>query len=141
MQDIHVEEGVDVQGVDVQGPDARAAGAPAGAEEAWRPAPAEVYRGVQQSEAFRQIRRGYRGFVLPVSVLFLLWYLLFLVAATTAPGLMRRQVAGPLNLAWLLGLLQFASTFLLTWLYGRNARATRDRAALGLRWDTQDRLR
>ncbi|AXI79765.1 DUF485 domain-containing protein [Peterkaempfera bronchialis] len=106
-----------------------------------RPAPAEVYRSVQQGEAFRRIRRGYRGFVFPVTALFLLWYLLYLVAATGAPGLMRRQVAGPLNLAWLLGLLQFASTFLITWLYGRSARAKRDRAALGLRWDTQDRLR
>ncbi|WP_377269055.1 DUF485 domain-containing protein [Peterkaempfera sp. SMS 1(5)a] len=106
-----------------------------------RPAPAQVYREVQQSEAFRRIRRSHRGFVLPMSVLFLGWYVAYLVAATTAPALMRRQVAGPLNLAWLLGLLQFASTFVITWLYGRNARAKRDRAALGLRWDTQDQLR
>lgn len=106
-----------------------------------RPAPAEVYRAVQQSEAFQRIRRAHRGFVLPMSVLFLGWYVAYLVTATTAPALMRRQVAGPLNVAWLLGLLQFASTFLITWLYGRNARAKRDRAALGLRWDTQDRLR
>ncbi|WP_245687213.1 DUF485 domain-containing protein [Streptacidiphilus griseoplanus] len=105
------------------------------------PAPAEVYRAVQRSEAFQRIRRAHRGFVLPMSALFLGWYVAFLVAATTAPELMRQQVAGPLNLAWLLGLLQFASTFVITWLYGRNARAKRDRAALGLRWDTQDQLR
>ncbi|MFJ6216305.1 DUF485 domain-containing protein [Streptomyces sp. NPDC092296] len=96
---------------------------------------------MQQSEGFQRIRSGYRGFVFPVSALFLAWYLLCLVAATTAPALMRHPVAGPLNVAWLLALLQFASTFLITWLYGRHARAKRDRAALGLRWDTQDRLR
>ncbi|XCM84146.1 DUF485 domain-containing protein [Kitasatospora sp. HUAS MG31] len=102
---------------------------------------AEVYRAVQQSPAFQDIRRSYRGFVLPATAVFLGWYLCYLAAQALAPGLMRRPVAGPLNVAWLLGLLQFASTFLLTWLYARHARTTRDRAALDLRWDTQDRLR
>ncbi|WP_369824238.1 DUF485 domain-containing protein [Kitasatospora sp. Root187] len=102
---------------------------------------AEVYRTVQESEAFQQIRRGYRGFVFPATAGFLGWYLLYLVAQTAAPGLMRQQVAGPLNVAWVLGLLQFSSTFVLTWLYARNARTGRDAAALELRWDTQDQLR
>ncbi|WP_082526809.1 DUF485 domain-containing protein [Kitasatospora sp. MBT63] len=101
----------------------------------------QVYRSVQQSPAFQQIRRGYRGFAFPATGLFLGWYLLYVCAQAAAPGLMRRQVAGPVNVAWVLGLLQFASTFLLTWLYARNARTERDRAALGLRWDTQDQLR
>ncbi|WP_329489871.1 DUF485 domain-containing protein [Kitasatospora sp. NBC_01246] len=101
----------------------------------------EVYRAVQGSDAFQEIKRSYRAFVLPVSGAFLGWYLLYVAAQAGAPGLMRSQVAGPVNVAWLLGLLQFASTFLLTWLYARNARTKRDRAALGLRWDTQDQLR
>nr|WP_188306106.1 DUF485 domain-containing protein [Streptomyces sp. CBMA123] len=100
-----------------------------------------VYRSVQASAAFQDIRRSYRGFVFPVSGAFLGWYLLYVAAEAAAPGVMRSPVAGPLNVAWLLGLLQFASTFLLTWLYARNARTKRDRAALGLRWDTQDQLR
>jgi uncharacterized membrane protein (DUF485 family) len=104
-------------------------------------AAAEVYREVQASAAFQEIRRGYRSFVFPASVAFLAWYLLYLGAQAAAPGLMRSQVAGPVNVAWLLGLLQFASTFLLAWFNARNARAKRDRAALGLRWDTQDQLR
>ncbi|MDH6127762.1 DUF485 domain-containing protein [Kitasatospora sp. GP82] len=102
---------------------------------------AEVYRSVQGSAAFQDIRRGYRGFVFPATAAFLAWYLLYLTAQAAAPGLMRAQVVGPLNVAWLLGLLQFASTFVLTWLYARNARGKRDRAALSLRWDTQDQLR
>ncbi|MEV6972790.1 DUF485 domain-containing protein [Kitasatospora sp. NPDC093806] len=120
----------------------------------WTPAPAsapapaaeadgstEVYRSVQRSLAFQQIRHSYRSFVFPVSGVFLAWYLLYVAAQAAAPGLMRSPVAGPVNVAWLLGLLQFASTFLLTWLYARNARTKRDRAALSLRWDTQDQLR
>ncbi|MFC8449977.1 DUF485 domain-containing protein [Kitasatospora sp. NPDC057223] len=109
---------------------------PAGAVEA-----AEVYRAVQRSEAFQEIRRSYRAFVFPATGVFLGWYLLYVGAQAVAPGLMRHRVAGPLNVAWVLGLLQFASTFLLTWLYARNARTKRDRAALELRWNTQDRLR
>ncbi|MFC5888318.1 DUF485 domain-containing protein [Kitasatospora aburaviensis] len=101
----------------------------------------EVYRAVQASDAFQEIRRGYRAFVFPAGGAFLGWYLMYVAAQAVAPGVMRSQVAGPVNVAWLLGLLQFATTFLLTWLYARNARTKRDRAALSLRWDTQDQLR
>ncbi|MBV2151628.1 DUF485 domain-containing protein [Kitasatospora sp. SUK 42] len=101
----------------------------------------EVYRAVQASAAFQEIRRSYRAFVLPTSCAFLCWFLVYVAAQAAAPVAMRSEVAGPLNVAWLLGLLQFASTFLLAWLYARNARTKRDRAALGLRWDTQDQLR
>ncbi|WP_435796368.1 DUF485 domain-containing protein [Kitasatospora aureofaciens] len=101
----------------------------------------QVYRSVQAGPAFQDIRRSYRTFVFPACGAFLGWYLLYVAAEAVAPGAMRSPVAGPLNVAWLLGLLQFASTFLLTWLYARNARTKRDRAALGLRWDTQDQLR
>ena len=106
-----------------------------------RAAHAEVYRHVHDGEEFQLIRRSYRGFVFPACAAFLLWYLGYIVAAVTLPGLMARPVAGPFNVAWLLALLQFVTTFLLTWLYARHARDRRDRAALGLRWETQDRLR
>ncbi|MFJ2868171.1 DUF485 domain-containing protein [Kitasatospora sp. NPDC087314] len=136
--------------VAVERPPVRAAAAPL-SEPAVEPAPAralvsatdstKVYRAVQRGEAFQDIRRSYRSFVFPTSGAFLGWYLMYVAAQAAAPGLMRSQVAGPLNVAWLLGLLQFATTFLLTWLYARNARTKRDRVALGLRWDTQDQLR
>ena len=102
---------------------------------------AAVYRHVQAGEEFQEIRREYRSFVFPACAAFLTWYLVYIVAAVTLPGLMDQQVAGPFNIAWVLGLLQFASTFLIAWLYARHARDRRDRMALGLRWETQDRLR
>jgi len=102
---------------------------------------AAVYRQVQAGEEFQEVRREYRSFVFPACAAFLAWYLLYIVAAVTLPELMDHQVAGPFNVAWVLGLLQFASTFLITWLYARHARDRRDRTALGLRWETQDRLR
>jgi uncharacterized membrane protein (DUF485 family) len=41
----------------------------------------------------------------------------------------------------LAGLGQFLTTFLFAWFYARHARLHRDRAALELRWDTQELTR
>lgn len=101
----------------------------------------EVYTQVHGSAAFQEVRRRYRRFVFPAAAAFLLWYLVYVVAATTAPELMARPVVGVLNVAMLAGLAQFATTFLLTWAYARHARLRRDRAALELRWVTQEMMR
>lgn len=102
---------------------------------------ADVYLEVQRSAAFQEVRSRYRRFVVPTVVIFLSWYVVYIVAATTAPELMARPVAGAVNVAMLAGLGQFLTTFLLTWAYARHARLRRDRAALELRWDTQELTR
>lgn len=102
---------------------------------------AAIYLEVQRSAAFQEVRSRYRRFVIPAAATFFAWYLAYILAATTAPGLMGRPVAGAVNVAMLAGLGQFLSTFLLTWLYSRHARLRRDRAALELRWDTQEMTR
>lgn len=101
----------------------------------------DVYLDVQRSAAFQEVRGRYRGFVVPGTIAFFVWYVGYVVTATTAPGLMARPVAGALNVAMLAGLGQFLTTFLLTWAYARHARLCRDRAALELRWDTQELTR
>ncbi|WP_189823343.1 MULTISPECIES: DUF485 domain-containing protein [Streptomyces] len=105
------------------------------------PSAAEIYLEVQASPAFQQVRGRYRRFVVPATLAFLAWYVAYVVAATAAPGLMARPVAGAVNVAMVAGLGQFLSTFLLTWAYARHARLRRDRAALELRWDTQELTR
>ncbi|MDC2949010.1 DUF485 domain-containing protein [Streptomyces heilongjiangensis] len=104
-------------------------------------AAADVYVEVQRSAAFQEVRRRYRRFVIPGAAVFFGWYVGYVVAATTAPGLMARPVAGAVNVAMLAGLGQFLTTFLFTWAYARHARLRRDRAALDLRWDTQELTR
>lgn len=104
-------------------------------------AAADVYLEVQRSAAFQEVRRRYRRFVVPAFAAFFAWYVGYVVAATTAPELMARPVAGAVNVAMVTGLGQFLSTFLLTWAYARHARLRRDRAALELRWDTQELTR
>ncbi|MEV5178140.1 DUF485 domain-containing protein [Streptomyces werraensis] len=105
------------------------------------PAAADIYLEVQRSAAFQEVRRRYRRFVVPGAVAFLLWYVAYVVTATTVPGLMARPIAGAVNVGMLAGLGQFLTTFLLTWAYVRHARLRRDRAALELRWDTQELAR
>ncbi|MEU6815985.1 DUF485 domain-containing protein [Streptomyces sp. NPDC046860] len=101
----------------------------------------DVYLAVQRSEAFQEVRSRYRRFVVPGVAAFLCWYVGYVVTATAAPGLMARPVIGAVNVGMLAGLGQFLSTFLLTWAYARHARLRRDRAALDLRWDTQELTR
>ncbi|MDW4905565.1 DUF485 domain-containing protein [Streptomyces sp. ADMS] len=102
---------------------------------------ADVYLEVQRSAAFQEVRKRYRRFVIPGVALFFSWYVGYVVTATTAPGFMARPVMGAVNVAMLAGLGQFLTTFLFTWAYARHARLRRDRAALDLRWDTQELTR
>ncbi|MFD2687696.1 DUF485 domain-containing protein [Streptomyces phyllanthi] len=102
---------------------------------------ADIYLEVQRSAAFQEVRSRYRRFVVPGVAVFFTWYVGYVVMATTAPGLMARSVAGAVNVAMLAGLGQFLTTFLFTWAYARHARVRRDRAALELRWDTQELTR
>lgn len=111
------------------------------APEAGPPPAGDVYLEVQRSAAFREVRSRYRRFVVPAVAVFLSWYVAYVVAATAAPGLMARPVVGAVNVAMVAGLGQFLTTFLLTWGYARHARLRRDRAALELRWVTQELTR
>ncbi|MEU3146411.1 MULTISPECIES: DUF485 domain-containing protein [unclassified Streptomyces] len=104
-------------------------------------AAADAYLQVQRSAAFQEVRSRYRRFVVPAVIAFCAWYVAYVVTATTAPDLMARPVAGAVNVGMLAGLGQFLTTFLLTWAYARHARLRRDRAALELRWDTQELAR
>ncbi|MFB8347656.1 DUF485 domain-containing protein [Streptomyces niveus] len=113
----------------------------AGTAEEHGPGAADIYLEVRRSAAFQEVRRRYRRFVFPATLAFLIWYLAYVVAATTAPGLMARPVAGAVNVAMVAGLGQFLSTFLLTWAYSRHARLHRDRDALDLRWSVFDLTR
>ncbi|MER6344687.1 DUF485 domain-containing protein [Streptomyces sp. NPDC001595] len=105
------------------------------------PNASDVYLEVQRSAAFQEVRGRYRRFVVPAFAAFFTWYVAYVVTATTAPEFMARPVVGAVNVAMLAGLGQFLSTFLLTWAYARHARLRRDRAALELRWDTQELTR
>jgi uncharacterized membrane protein (DUF485 family) len=98
-----------------------------------------VYDDLHASEEFRELRGRYRGFAFPATVAFLLWYLLYVVMCTWAPGFMSTQVVGNINVALVFGLLQFVSTFAIAWLYARHANRALDplSARLARRYDEE----
>jgi len=67
------------------------------------------------------LRRRLRNFVFPMTAAFLIWYLLYVLMSDYAHGFMSTKVFGNVNVGLLFGLLQFVSTFLITWLYVRHA--------------------
>ena len=81
----------------------------------------ERYRAVQDSEEFGRLRHAVRSFVFPMTVAFFLWYALYVLLSAYARDFMSVKVVGNINIALLLGLLQFVSTFLIAWYYARFA--------------------
>lgn len=81
-----------------------------------------AYVQLSQTPEFQRLRLAFRRFVFPMTVAFLLWYLLYVVLSAYARGFMGTKVVGEINVALVFGLLQFVSTFLIAWAYERYAR-------------------
>lgn len=99
-------------------------------------APEEFHR-VQQSEEFASLKKTFRSFAFPMTVVFLAWYLAYVLASIFAKDLMTTSVAGNLTVGILFGLGQFVSTFLITWLYIRHSVKNVDPLARALREDLE----
>ncbi|MFF5443860.1 DUF485 domain-containing protein [Streptomyces sp. NPDC012888] len=82
---------------------------------------AEQFTAVQQSEEFGELRRSYRSFAFPLTIAFISWYLLYVLLSNYAGGFMGTRLFGNVNVAFVLGLGQFATTFLIAWWYSRHA--------------------
>lgn len=91
------------------------------------------YTDVQQSAEFGELRRSYRSFVFPLTVAFIVWYLLYVLLSNYAGGFMGTKVVGNLNVALILGLAQFLTTFLIAWWYSRFAAVKLDPKADALK--------
>jgi uncharacterized membrane protein (DUF485 family) len=78
-----------------------------------------IYVELQQSPEFGELRKRFQGFVFPATVAFMTWYLLYVVMSNWATDFMDTKIVGHINIALVFGILQFVSTFLIAWLYGR----------------------
>lgn len=88
---------------------------------------------VQQSAEFAELKSRFRKFAFPMSAAFLVWYFLYVLLSCYAESFMNTKVAGELTVGLTLGLLQFVTTFLITWLYIRHANKELDPIATALR--------
>lgn len=86
----------------------------------------ESFVEVQESAEFGELRRTYRSFAFPLTVAFIAWYLLYVLLSNYAGGFMGAKLFGNINVALVFGLAQFATTFLIAWLYSRHAAAKLD---------------
>ncbi|MFE2728246.1 DUF485 domain-containing protein [Kitasatospora sp. NPDC059327] len=98
-----------------------------------RPADPDRLEHLEQSEEFRRLRSSFRGFAFPVTAGFILWYLLYVLLSSYAPDLMGTKLFGHVNVALVLGLLQFASTFTIAAWYSRYADRRLDPPATAIR--------
>lgn len=96
-----------------------------------------VYERVQATPEFAQLRRRLRRFVFPMSAVFLVWYLAYVLLASYAPEFMAIKVAGNVNVGLVIGLLQFVSTFVITTAYVRFADRTLDPSAEAIRQEIE----
>ena len=79
------------------------------------------YGDIQQTDEFQELRSTLRRFVFPATVVFLSWYLLYVLMTVYARSFMSRTLFGNVNVAYVFGLLQFVSTFVIAYVYSRFA--------------------
>lgn len=92
---------------------------------------------MQNSPEFARLRKAYRGFAFPMTAVFLSWYLLYVLASGWARDFMGTELWGNINVAYVFGLLQFVSTFLIAWLYERHMEKKVDPLAARIREDLE----
>jgi uncharacterized membrane protein (DUF485 family) len=82
---------------------------------------------------FADLKRRLFRFVVPATIGFLAWYLLYVLLSAYARDFMGTVLFGHFNVALLLGLGQFVSTFGIAWGYSRYASRNYDEHADALR--------
>ena len=78
-----------------------------------------AYDRIHASDEFKQLKKTYMGFVVPMTVGFMVWYLLYVLMSNYATGFMAHQLIGNVNVALVFGLLQFITTFGIAFWYAR----------------------
>ena len=88
-----------------------------------------VYEEVQKEDEFQGLKRALRRFIFPATVGFLAWYLLYVLLSAYARGFMGTKLLGNINVAYVFGILQFVSTFVIAYVYAKYAAKNLDPTA------------
>ena len=94
-----------------------------------------AYAHIAQRADFIELRRRYQSFAFPATVAFMAWYITYVLLNNWARDFMDNKVVGNVNVALVFGLLQFASTFAIAYLYARHAGKALDPLASRLQDD------
>ena len=93
----------------------------------------KVWQEVQASPEFQDLKRKFRRFAFPLTVAFLVWYFLYVALTAFAREWVSTPVIGNINIAFVLGVLQFVSTFVIMYLYERYSSRVLDAPSEALR--------
>ncbi|GAA2289753.1 DUF485 domain-containing protein [Streptomyces kunmingensis] len=86
----------------------------------------EEFVAAQESAEFAELRKAHRSFAFPLTIAFIAWYLLYVLLSSYAGDFMGTKLFGNINVALVLGLAQFLTTFLIAWWYSRYSAAKLD---------------
>lgn len=93
----------------------------------------DAFAAVQVSAEFQDLKRRFRAFAFPMTAAFLIWYFAYVLLSVFAKSFMETPAIGNLNIGMVMGLAQFVTTFLITWLYIRHMTTNIDPIANKLR--------
>ncbi|QGU02613.1 hypothetical protein CKALI_08770 [Corynebacterium kalinowskii] len=93
----------------------------------------EEFLEVSESAQFLELRSTFRKFAFPLTFAFLAWFIFYIVTATFATDFVSQRLYGAINVGMVLGLAQFATAGLVTWIYVRFADTKLDPATAALR--------
>ncbi|APY88998.1 DUF485 domain-containing protein [Streptomyces alfalfae] len=100
----------------------------------------EEFVQVQESAEFGELRRSHRSFAFPLTIAFIAWYLVYVLLSNYAGDFMGTKLFGNINVALVLGLGQFLTTFLIAWFYSRHAAAKLDPKAEAIKSRMENRM-
>lgn len=102
-----------------------------------RHGPPTDFEKVEVSEPFARLKKRHRGFVWPLTAVFIIWYFAYVLLASYAPDFMSTKVIGNINIGLLLGFGQFVTTFAITTWYVSFANRQLDPLAAEIRADLE----
>jgi uncharacterized membrane protein (DUF485 family) len=79
------------------------------------------WEAVAEREEFKDLMAAKARFIVPATVVFVVYYFSLPVLVGFAPQFMSRRVLGPVNIAYLFALSQFFVAWFIAWLYVRAA--------------------
>ena len=91
------------------------------------------WEALRASSEFRELMAAKYRFIIPATVFFLAFYLLLPLGDAFAPELMKTNVFGHINIAYLFALCQFLMTWTVTYLYIHRAETVFDKLAANVR--------
>jgi uncharacterized membrane protein (DUF485 family) len=99
-----------------------------------------AYQRIHASDDFAELKRTYLRFVVPITIGFMAWYLLYVLASNYASDFMGHVLFGNINVALVFGLLQFVTTFGIAIWYARFAASRMDPIADKLRDEYEEEI-